>query len=71
MLNEMDDTKTEELLIDRLESGRLNSRADLDEVERIAKERGLTRVARRASRQRRKLRTRRRRGLTRLWRRSD
>jgi hypothetical protein len=70
MLNEMDDTKTEELLIDRLESGRLNSRADLDEVERIAKERGLTRVARRASRQRRKLR-RRRRGLTRLWRRSD
>jgi hypothetical protein len=51
-----EEAKTEEILIQRLESGQLNSRADLHEVERIARDRGLKRLARRASRERRKLR---------------
>jgi len=46
---------TEEILIERLENGQLNNRADLQEAERIARDRGLTRLARRASRQRSKL----------------
>ena len=46
---------TEEILIERLEKGQINNRADLQEVERIARDRGLTRLAKRASRQRSKL----------------
>jgi hypothetical protein len=46
---------TEEILIERLEKGQINNRADLQEVERIARDRGLTRLAKRASRQRNKL----------------
>lgn len=62
----MDESQTEEILIRRLESGQLNSRADLVEVERIASERGMRRLAKRASRQRRRLgRSRRPRWLSR------
>lgn len=53
MLHE--EAQTEEILIRRLETDRLVSRADLQEVERIARDRGLRRLARRASKQRRKL----------------
>jgi hypothetical protein len=52
----MDEARTDEILISRLEKGQINNPADLQEAERIAQERGLGRLARRASRQRRKLR---------------
>jgi len=46
---------TEELLIARLEAGRLNSLADLRLVERIARDRGLRTLAKKASRERLRL----------------
>jgi hypothetical protein len=51
----MDESSTEEILIKRLEKKQLVSRADLQEVERIASERGMRRLARRAGRERRRL----------------
>jgi hypothetical protein len=51
----MDESSTEEILIKRLEKRQLVSRADLQEVERIASDRGMGRLARRASRERRRL----------------
>ena len=51
----MDETRTEEILIKRLEKKQLVSRADLQAVERIANNRGMRRLARRASRERRRL----------------
>jgi hypothetical protein len=51
----MDESSTEEILIKRLEKRQLVSRADLQEVERIASDRGMGRLARRASRERRRV----------------
>jgi hypothetical protein len=51
----MDESRTEEILIRRLEKKQLVSRADLQAVERIANNRGMRRLARRASRERRRL----------------
>jgi hypothetical protein len=51
----MDESSTEEILIKRLEKRQLVSRADLQEVERIASDRGMGRLARRASSERRRL----------------
>jgi hypothetical protein len=45
----MDESSTEEILIKRLEKRQLVSRADLQEVERIANDRGMRRLARRAA----------------------
>ena len=63
----MDESSTEEILIKRLEKRQLVSRADLQEAERIASERGMCRLARRASRERRRLGSSRRS----IWQRSD
>jgi hypothetical protein len=51
----MDESSTEEILIKRLEKRQLVTRADLQEVERVANDRGMRRLARRASRERRRL----------------
>lgn len=51
----MDESSTAEILIKRLERSELISRADLQVVERIANERGMRHLARRASRERRRL----------------
>jgi len=48
-------TKTEELLVERLMAGRLNTRADLQEAERAARDLGLRKLAKRALKTRRKL----------------
>ena len=50
----MDESSTEEILIKRLEKRQLVTRADLQEVERVANDRGMRRLARRASRERRR-----------------
>jgi hypothetical protein len=63
----MDESSTEEILIKRLEKRQLVSRADLQEVERITSDRGMPRLARRASRERRRLGSSRRS----IWQRSD
>jgi hypothetical protein len=63
----MDESSTEEILIKRLEKRQLVSRADLQAVEHIASERGMRRLARRASRERRRLGSSRRS----IWQRSD
>jgi hypothetical protein len=63
----MDESRAEEILIKRLEKRQLVNRADLQEVERIANDRGMHRLARRASRERRRLRSSRRS----IWQRSD
>lgn len=63
----MDESSTEEILIKRLEKRQLVSRADLQEVERIANDRGMRRLARRASRERRRLGSSQRS----IWQRSD
>jgi hypothetical protein len=49
------EASTEELLIARLEAGRLNSLADLRFVEWIASSRGLRTLAKKASRERQRL----------------
>ena len=63
----MDESSTEEILIKRLEKRQLVTRADLQEVERIANDRGMRRLARRGSRERRRLGSSRRS----IWQRSD
>jgi hypothetical protein len=63
----MDESSTEEILIKRLEKRQLVSRADLQAAERIASDRGMRRLARRASRERRRLGSSRRS----IWQRSD